>query len=190
MERTQKFNLLTGGLLLLFAGGCASPIAKSYRQGATPGVTFSMVFQNPDTFQGNTVIWGGSIIRTVTTKDGSHIYILQSSLDSRDKPEAADTSEGRFIATTDRRLDPMVYTMGRKVTVAGKVTGKKIVVYKKSGDTYIYPVVQSEQIYLWPAPEPEAPAYWAPYYGPYWDYPYFEGGFEGDEDWEGGDDDY
>ena len=28
------------------------------------------------------------------------------------------------------------------------------------------------------------------YYGPYWDYPYFEGGFEGDEDWEGGDDDY
>lgn len=193
MNKTHVFNFLMGGFLLLLASGCASPIAENLRKEAAQGATFSMVFENPDTYQGSTVIWGGKIIRTVTTKDGSQIYILQSSLDSEDKPQSTDTSQGRFIAETDRKLDPMVYAKGRKITVAGKVVGKKVVTHKKLGGTYTYPVVQSEQLHLWAMPEPKAPAYWDPYWGsywggydPYWDYPYFGGGWGGGDEDEGG----
>lgn len=196
MTRSRSFNFLINSLLFLLVGGCAAPISKSFRQATTPGVTFPMVFENPDGFLGNTVIWGGSIIKTVTTQTGSKIYILQSPLDPGEKPQSSDLSRGRFIVTTDSMLDPLVYSKWRKLTVAGKVTSKKIVTHSTSGNSYIYPVVQSEQLYLWPRPETIQTVYWGPYWGPSrgydenWEYPYFDDGFGGEDGgFDGGDHD-
>lgn len=191
MKKSQLCNFLMGGFLLLIVSGCASPISENLRKEAMPRESFSLVFENPDHFQDNTVVWGGSIIRTITDKDGSQVYILQTTLGFRDKPESTDTSQGRFIAITDRHLDPLVYAKGRLITVAGQVAGKKTVVHKKSGGSYTYPVVRAEQLYLWPkreAPTPYIGPYYAPYwwdgYDPFWDYPYFPGYYD-DERWEG-----
>lgn len=187
MTKAQISNYILGSFLLLLAAGCAAPISDTFRREATPGVTFSMVNENPNTFRGNTVIWGGSIIKTVTTRKGSKIYVLQAPLDSNEEPQSTDTSKGRFIATTEHMLDPLVYAEGRMITVAGKVAGKKTVTRKKSSLSYTYPVVQSGQLYLWPRPSTNQAGYWRPYWGPYggydpdWDYPYFDEGFDGDD---------
>jgi len=185
MNQPKLLNYL---LCIFFVGalaGCASPITGTLRQEAAPGFTFAMVFANPDAYQGDTVIWGGSIIQTINTKEGSSVYILQTSLGWRDRPESIRTSAGRFIATTDRMLDPLVFAKKQMVTVAGKVSGKKTVVNKKTGMSYTYPVVQIEQLYLWEKPQPLPPYYWGAYgpywdYDPFWDYPYSDG-FDRDE---------
>lgn len=187
MKVAKVRNFLFCVFLLVVASGCASPITKSLRQEAASNVTFPMVFGNPDAYVGDTVIWGGYIIRTVNSREGSRIFILETALDYRDAPEASETSQGRFIAETAQLLDPLVYAKGRMVTVAGRVTGKKTVTHKKSGISYSYPVIQVKQLHLWAKARPAPPAYWGPYWGPYWDwdYPYYDvgfGGFEGEEE--------
>jgi outer membrane lipoprotein len=184
MKRPKTNNILVCIFVLVAFTGCASPIARPLRQETAPEVTFAMVFANPDAYQGDTVIWGGSIIRTVNTKQGSRIFILQTSLGLRDRPEAVDTSEGRFIAVTDRFIEPLVYKEGRMITVAGKVAGKKTVVHKKTGISYTYPLVQVEQLHLWKESEPIQSPYWDPYweYDPFWDFSFYrEFEREGDE---------
>ena len=191
MKMTKAHNSLISVFLLAVVAGCASPIDKSLRDEVVPGVTFPMVFANPDAYQGDMVVWGGSIIKTELTKTGSYVYVLQTALDLQDKPEDIDTSAGRFIAVTDRQLDPLVYAKGRKFTVAGTVTGKKTVNNKKSGTGYTYPLVKADQLYIWKKPKSVTPVYWGPYggYDPFWDSYYYDnggwGGWEGDED-EGG----
>jgi len=190
MKKSQFYNFLMAGFLLLIIGGCASPISKNLREEALPSGDFPLVFENPEHFQDRTVVWGGSIISIATNEEGSQVYLLQTTLGFRDKPESTDTSQGRFIAITDRHLDPLVYAKGRLITVAGQVAGKKTVVHKKSGNSYTYPVVRAEQLYLWP--KKETPAAYGPYYDPYWwdgydpfwDYPHFRG-YDDDERWEG-----
>jgi outer membrane lipoprotein len=180
MTIPKVHNSLVCIFLLMAVTGCASPIAKTLRQEAAPGVTFPMVFANPDAYVGDTVVWGGSIIRTVNTREGSRLFVLQTVLGLRDKPGATDTSEGRFIAETDRFLDPLVYAKGRLITVAGRVAGKETMARKKADIGYTYPLVKVEQLYLWKKPEPTPPLYWAPYWGPweydpFWDFPYYDG---------------
>ncbi len=187
MKRPQVPYVLVCIFLLATAAGCTSPISRTLRQEAVQGVTFPMVFANPDAYQGDTVVWGGSIIRTVNTKEGTSICILETSLDMRDRPEGIETSQGRFIAVFDGQLDPLVYAKGHMVTVAGKVSGKKTMTNKRTGISYTYPLVQIEQLHLWEKVRPAPQPYWGPYWGgydPFWDFSYY-GGFEGEGD-EGG----
>lgn len=196
--RMQRITIFLGSLLLSLALiSCGGPIAKVYRQAAV-SASFSTVFQNPENFKGDTVVWGGSIIRTIPVKEGAVIYVLERQLGFKDKPKGSETSRGRFIARARRHLDPLVYSPGQKITVAGKVIGEKVVTNKKIGATYTYPVIQVEQLHLWPLPEAAAVSpYWGGWgwdggwgYGnPYWGGPYFDNGFihqnEGEEE-EGG----
>jgi outer membrane lipoprotein len=160
--------------VVIFASSCASPIAKKYRQEAAPGLTFPMVLEDPAAYKGSVVIWGGTIIRTVDNRQaGSDVFVLQSPLGSTDKPEAADYSQGRFIGVSPSFLDPLVYSKGRKITVAGVVAGKREVA--EGGRTYAYPVVTVEQLYLWPryVPYYYGGPYYYDWYAPYWYGPYF-----------------
>ena len=178
MKMTKAHNSLISVFLLAVVAGCASPIDKSLRNEVAPGVTFPMVRANPDAYQGDMVVWGGSIIKTERTSTGSSVYVLQTALGLQDKPEDIDTSAGRFIAVTDRQLDPLVYAKGRELTVAGTVAGKKTVNNKKTGTGYTYPLVKADQLYIWKKSKPIPPDYWDSYY-------YDDGGWGvwgGDED--------
>lgn len=185
-------------LLLLAAAvsSCAAPIASQYRKEATPGLTFPMVYQDPAAHKGSFVIWGGSVIKTITTASGSEMFVLETPLGSRDWPESIEYSRGRFIVTSTYNLDPLVYHRGKRVTVAGEVVGARQIKGKKSGVTFTYPVVQAKQIYLWKRKHYHAYPYgyyngngwWGePYYwgGPYWGGDYFDEGpgfGEGDDE--------
>ncbi|MDA8163775.1 MAG: Slp family lipoprotein [Desulfobacteraceae bacterium] len=161
-------------LLSLSLTQCASPIAKVYRQEAVTA-SFPSVLRNPENYKGDTVVWGGFIIETTPTKEGTSISILETPLGFRDKPQKSESTKGRFIVKTNRYLDPMIYSRWRKITVAGKVIGQEVKTNSKTGATYTYPVVQMEQLHLWPFPEAVAlpPDYWWSWdwngfwYGPY-----------------------
>lgn len=187
MTKNQRAGILAFSLVLLVSTGCATkPIAKQYRQKAdAEDVTFPMVLQNPETYVGDVVLWGGVIIETKNVKNGTDITVLETPLKGSERPKGRSYSRGRFIAHSSKLLDPEIYRNGRKITLAGVVRGKETL---PLGETsYTYPVVSVKQLYLWePRPNYAYPySYWgpygAPYWGPYWGWgPSF--GFYGEYD--------
>jgi outer membrane lipoprotein len=166
MVRSRFSKIFLFGLLLLLLSGCAYPISKELRQEAKESPTFSMILQNPTAYTGSIVIWGGSIIETLNTNEGTDIVVLETPLGYEEMPEETRYSEGRFIARTPKYLDPEIYKPKRRITVAGEIIDKEV---KPLGNTqYVYPVIMIKEIHLWrryrayPYPYPY---YW---YGPGW----------------------
>jgi outer membrane lipoprotein len=168
-KRLQCFLLFF--LFLLFTG-CAHVISKDFRTKSDLSLTLAQVRQNPDTFKGKWVVWGGEIIETVNQQDGTtQIEIFQRPLGWRGEPKETTYSEGRFLILADNYLDPYIFRRGRKITAAGEIAGGKI---KPLGEMeYRYPVVSSKQIYLWPIYYYQPYPYY--YYDPWWGYPYWWG---------------
>src|SRR5215510_9257350 len=94
------------------------------------------------------VILGGEILATLPKPGSTEIEILSRPLGRGDVPERTDVSEGRFLARTPEFLDPAIYARGRRITVLGTAAGSE---ERMVGDSpYTYPVVDAEQIKLWP----------------------------------------
>ncbi len=183
----HKFSrILLVGLLLLLLSGCAYPISKELRQEAKGSPTFAMILQNPTAYTGSVVIWGGSIIQTLNTKEGTEILVLETRLDYEERPEGRRYSQGRFVAKSAAYLDPEVYKPGKRLTVAGEIIGKEV---KPLGNTeYTYPVVMIKEIHLWRKRVVYAypyPSYW---YGPGWwgpwPYGYWWPDYDDWDDWD------
>ncbi len=170
--RRYGFRLVAS---LLALSACAPVISSEWRKEARKDLTFEQVQQNPSAYAGSIVIWGGIIISTATRTGETEITALETPLGSGEKPENSEYTGGRFIAVTPQFLDPVVYAKGRKITVAGQLSGASSRPLAKSMRSYSYPVISIRQIHLWSIPEYSPPDYW--WYGP----PY---GFWGDE-WSG-----
>ncbi len=173
LARVHLAALSALAVLLAGATGCCPDVfAKHYRREARrSGVTLPMALACPDGCKGATVIWGGSILKTENTDEGTEITVLEAPLDRCYRPERLLASRGRFIAGTNGFLDPAVYKPGRRVTVAGRIVGLET---RPLGKTqYAYPLVDIHQIHIWPRVV-YVPAYYPPYppgwgwYGPYW----------------------
>ncbi len=179
MDRLSSMARHLVVLLSLFvASGCAHVISPEVRQAMKRDLSFPLVLQDPDSFQGEMVIWGGVIIETQNLTNGTSLTLLEAPLDSQGFPEDAEHSRGRFMARTSAYLDPEVYQKGRKVTVAGEVVGKEV---RALGETqYRYPVLSVRELHLWKEPErvygwPYGPYYWGPplWYWDWWWYPHW-----------------
>lgn len=130
------FLILTGFVFFSFAG-CGPVISKEIRDEISKGLTLRMVAKDPEAYKGETVLWSGLIISTLNLQEGTMIEVLQKPSDFQGKPKDVDDSEGRFLALISRYLDVAIYIQGRKVTVAGKIQGKKT---QPLGEMeYIYP---------------------------------------------------
>ncbi len=196
MLRRRAALCVLGTIALLGTFGCRYPIARQYREVARNGVTVPMVQADPEQSKGDIVIWGGKVLEVSNRAGSTEITVLASALDSGEEPLGDAYSEGRFIARADGFLDPEVYARGRKVTLAGEVTGTQ---ERPVGETqYAYPVVGIKQIYVWSAygyydqryyyPGGYGPygtySWWGPWYGyggAYYGGPYFWGRWEGGE---------
>ena len=160
-------------LLLFFFlvgfSGCTPAISKQLRQEAGEPVPFEVLLERVDDYKGRVVILGGYILETVNEPEGSWLTVLQSPLDSLNRPESPDLSKGRFLVWSMEFLDPVVYSNERRITVGGKVMGSED---RKLGSlTYQYPVIEAKEIHLWSKEGNYVGPYY-PYYDP-WMHPWY-----------------
>lgn len=167
MAHRKSPSFLFLALILFGVAGCTYPISRDLREEARENLTFSMVLQNPTSYTGAIVIWGGAIISTINRPEGTDITVLEIPLDSMERRQAEAYSHGRFIAKISKFLDPAIYSPGRRITMAGEIIGKET---KPLGEiTYTYPVIVIKQIYLWRQRSYRIPP---GYYCSTWDWPY------------------
>lgn len=160
--------------VMFIVTACAHVISQETLKKARTEVAFGTVAANPSYYRGSLFVWGGTIVDTTPTRTGTTIEVIQAPLDRVGSPKNVDISEGRFLVRIKKLLDPLIYTEGRQVTVAGVLIGTEI---KPLGETdYEYPVLDAQEIYLWK----EEPDYYYPYYPYYpYSYPYYYPGYWG-----------
>ena len=121
---------------------------------------------NIERYIGAEVRWGGVVASVENRTDETWIEIVRYPLREDARPRSGGLSDGRFIASFRRFLDPVVYQVGRPLTVVGTIRDK---VERPIGDyDYLFPIVAVEGSYLWQSDrEYEYPG---PYYPPPWWY--------------------
>ncbi|RMF82126.1 MAG: hypothetical protein D6739_08590 [Nitrospirae bacterium] len=164
MSLPRRCLSLLAGLALLLGAACAT-VPKPLAGG--PFAQVGRAKALTEAARGLRVRWGGTIVKTTPRQGETCIEIVSHPLDRAGRPERTDATAGRFVACLPGFLDPAVYTMGREVTVVGRIEAP---VEGKIGDhPYRFPKVAAETVYLWPREEP--------YYGPWWPdpfwYPYY-----------------
>ena len=164
MKRPTLIRFFVLVLVVVAVSGCSYPISQQYRREATRAPAFPVVLKDPTAYTGTIVLWGGTIIETVTLTQGSEVFVLQTPLDYMEKPEAARYSEGRFVAKSSSFLDPEIYKNGKRITLAGEIIGKETLPLGKS--QYTYPVVAIKELHLWKRTRAYVYPYYGWYYGP------------------------
>lgn len=160
--------------LSMMLGACSHVVTKESRMSAST-VPFGEVRKDIDKHKESIFIWGGTVVETTFTEEGSMIEIIQNPLDNYEEIVSRDLSEGRFIAFyKGKTADPLIYKRHRLVTVAGVLKGK--VEKPLKGVDYVYPLIEIKEIYLWKEePSIQHPPMfynYGPYnYGPPWYYP-------------------
>ncbi|MDN5869237.1 MAG: Slp family lipoprotein [Nitrococcus sp.] len=108
----------------------------------------AQVHANPSDYRGLTVRWGGTIIKVENQEQETVLLIMGRPLDDEGRPLVDAASPGRFMAKINGFLDPVLYSPGRLMTVAGTVVGSES---RKIGSySYRYPAIAAKDYYLWP----------------------------------------
>jgi outer membrane lipoprotein len=151
----------------------AAVMSQQLRDEAGIPVLFEDLLGDPRGYTGRVVVLGGYILEMQNEPDGRVLTIIQAPLDWRERPKSRDLSQGRFFVTTSKFLDPDVYVKGRRLTVGGRVGG--IREQSVGGATYRFPVIEAQELYLWPKKThfvgPCYPCY-EPWYGPWYPWGY------------------
>lgn len=106
------------------------------------------VAENPEQYTDSAFLWGGVIVNSTNTQNGTQIELLAYPLTSSQQPDTDRTPNGRFLVIDERYLETLDYAPGRLLTVGGAMTGTRS---GQIGDaTYVYPVVRPDRLRLWP----------------------------------------
>lgn len=159
--------------LLFGVNGCAPIISDTLQAKVPEDLTYQSVKENPDIYIGETVIWGGVIIKTTNVKEGTRIEVLQKPLDFKLRPKSGDVTYGRFLALYDGYLDSAIYANGRKITVGGEILGQQTGSLDEI--QYTYPLISVTEHHLWSEKDITDYHYDYPYhfYRHWWHYPYW-----------------
>lgn len=133
--------------LMLGLAACASTErfdAKKYNYKSLP----LEVVKNPDAYTGTPFLWGGVIVNSSNTQDGTQIEVLAYPLASSQEPDPDRSPDGRFLVVDERYLETLDYAPGRLLTVGGRMNGTRS---GQIGDaSYVYPVIVPDRLILWP----------------------------------------
>jgi len=140
----ELFILGLVGLFLLC--GCTHIISEKSLALADPGITFSRIRENPDSFRGKFVILGGSIVDVRHGREAVQLEVVQYPLDSMEMPETTSESEGRFMVSLPQEHASVLFRPGMVVTMAGEVAGRMS--KPLNGGDYIYPVIVVREIHI------------------------------------------
>ncbi|MBA2410382.1 MAG: Slp family lipoprotein [Gammaproteobacteria bacterium] len=144
MVRTHRYASLACALLL---AACASGPDIS-TDGVNETVTPRQASVEIDV-RGDQVLWGGTIVNSTNLENSTRLEVLGYPLDGSQRPETSAEPTGRFMAMEKGYLETVDYGQGRLVTIKGALNETR---EGAIGDAdYTYPVLQADQIYLWPA---------------------------------------
>lgn len=170
---TRRRTLRIAVVALLVLGGCATGrVPEAIRDPALPSPAVTEVQQRPETFIGQRVRWGGSILNVHNAPDSTRIEILARTLNRSGEPDDDARGQGRFIVELPGFKDPAEYPKQRRLTVVGPLVRLET---RDVGEyPYPYPVVAGDVWYLWPdpptvaAPLPYDYPWYRPWYGPWY----------------------
>ena len=143
--------------LILVVLGCATGISRETRSQVTYKGTFAALQKAPAKHTGEIVMFGGKVIETKASQTSSDITVLQLPLDTSNRPQDGDQSQGRYIVQSKQFLDPAIYQAGSLLTVVGRVTGSEV--RSIGGFQYVYPLVEAIEIKPWPATGRKSPSF-------------------------------
>jgi outer membrane lipoprotein len=150
MVRGMRLYLVL--VLSVFLSACAPVIFEEIRGEIDTSVSFKEVVQNPNSYQGKIVLWGGEIIQTLSQKDGSTlIEVLEWPLGWTERPRRTVSFQGEFLVLLKEPVSPSFYRKGEKITVVGEILGsiQGEEIKSISDPTYRYPLLVSKEIHLW-----------------------------------------
>ncbi len=131
---------------IVLTGGCTT--LPSELQGTAAPLRLAEVSAHPENYRGQTVRWGGTILKVENAPNETRIQILARPLDRSGRPRGNAEPEGRFLSVTPTFLDPEIYTPGRALTVVGHLDGTREITV---GQRKIrIPVVAADRWHLWP----------------------------------------
>lgn len=148
----------------------------------TPQISYALVKSTPESYNGQSVTFGGKVLASRRLKEGTRIEILQLPLTSSLQPTMdLMRSEGRFVALQKDFLDPATIPPGTFLTVTGEMAGT--IVLPLDETEYTYPLVHITDLRVWNEDDEDFPRirhpigpgpYWGPYWSPYWHpWPYY-----------------
>ena len=133
------------GMLLLAA--CASA-PKFETAGVDTALTPRQAVTLGEAAVGRRVQWGGAVVAVDNLENRTRLEVLAYPLDSRGRAQRDGAPYGRFLLVRDGYLEPVDYAPGRLVTAVGTITG--IEEGQVGAAPYRYPVLEAEQLHLWP----------------------------------------
>ncbi len=156
--------------VLSLLAGCAT--VPPELQGQVTPLTLHQVETDPQRYRGQTVRWGGTILKVENKSQVSRVQILARPLDREGRPRQDAEPLGRFMAVTPAFLDPAIYLPGRELTVVGDLAGTTEI---SVGERKLrIPVLEAERWHLWPRREEKPQVIVYPYlwYDFWWYYPW------------------
>ena len=162
MMRTLNTILITLAIL----SGCASKPPAAISKVPVDNPSLASVRMDIDGFMGAEVRWGGVITKVENKSSQTWIELVRRKLSENGKPRSNDRSDGRFIASFEGFIDPLVYKVGRPLTVVGTIEGKTRLPIGEYD--YLFPIVAVEGSSLWKAESRTRDPYYYP--PPYWHY--------------------
>jgi outer membrane lipoprotein len=165
VSRRAYFSII---VIAAIAAGCASKPPPSIARIPLENPALARVLLDLDRFTGSEVRWGGEITRVENRATETWVEIVRRELRDNGRPETSGKSDGRFIASFKGFVDPVVYEVGRPLTVIGTIEDQ---ITRPIGEyDYRFPVVVVESSYLWK----EVTVAPGPYYpGPWWYYDFY-----------------
>jgi outer membrane lipoprotein len=161
------FIIVTAALVL---AACTPVLNRELMREGARNVPLSQIREQPDANVGKLFIFGGVIVDTRVTDNGSLIEVLSVPVTALGYLRDLDQYGGRFLALyprTSGMLDPIIYKKGREITLAGTFMENRR--GKIDEMEYTYPVFEIKQIYLW---DEQRDYYLMPAYPYYYNYPY------------------
>lgn len=135
------------GAALIALAGCAPVISKDTLRRMDSGLRFEEVIKDPGSYTGRTIVVGGTILSMENLKSRTVVEVIEQDMDSRLKPVKPESSAGRFLVEFDGFKDPALYNRGKRITVAGTITGVEKRMLDKT--EYAYPVIKPAEHHLW-----------------------------------------
>ena len=154
-------------LVMILLTACSATKPSIYAK-PNNDISYQQVHQSIDTYQGQTVRWGGIIAQVANYENFSELTIVQFPLTRHGIPITTRESAGRFVVRSDQFLDPIIYSPEKRVTFVGTVESSQM--QKVDQKMLSLPVILPEESHVWPQQDPESsrpynPKHDAPFLG-------------------------